>query len=599
MIKRFLPTLALVFALFCTVAHATPFTVITKTGTTLPTTVNSGKSVFAYYTVTNRTGAQRNNNFVKILPPNVTQVTTGGTYGDTCGQTFNLTPLGQPGASCTLQLNISGAVTISQNPQLNLFVCFPGGTTCVGTYQPLQVTQISQKPPVLLSAINVTPISASISIGSTQQYSAEGIYSDGSMTNLTTTALWTSSNTSKATITNTGLATGVAVGTTNITATATGITSNAALLAVANPVVSLAITPTPGYSPVGANYPFTATATFADTTTQNVTTMAIWNSSNPSVATIGTTTGVAVGITLGTTTITASFSGQNATAPLNISTFAYFTTGSTSIFFCPISNSDSSIISAGCAFTGNLGGNDTWGIAMNSTGTALYVGDPGAGKIWYCTVNTPNATLNSCVATTHTGINPAGAHVLALNPASTFMYVPQQSSTILICGVSGSSLTSCAATGSGFNGAYAVAINPANTFAYIANAFSAGNSVSVCAVNPATGVLSGCSVTATGFNSPVSLTVNPSNTFVYVADSGNSQIAACPINAGGSLGSCFQALSTGSTNSVELNSAGTIAYVTFGNTSISTCTVNVNGTFSNCITTTGLTPSNGYLGITF
>ena len=65
--------------------------------------VLAGSGAPAFYTVTNLTMAQRNGNFVKYLPPNVTQVTAGGTFADTCGATFNLAGSGQAGSSCTLQ----------------------------------------------------------------------------------------------------------------------------------------------------------------------------------------------------------------------------------------------------------------------------------------------------------------------------------------------------------------------------------------------------------------------------------------------------------------------------------------------------------------
>jgi hypothetical protein len=73
-------------------------------------------------------------------------------------------------------------------------------------------------PPTLLS-IAVTPQSPSIVVGGTQQFQAAGTYGDNSTKDLTTSATWSSSNTASATIeTNTGLATGVAAGTTQITA---------------------------------------------------------------------------------------------------------------------------------------------------------------------------------------------------------------------------------------------------------------------------------------------------------------------------------------------------------------------------------------------
>ncbi len=70
-----------------------------------------------------------------------------------------------------------------------------------------------------LTSITVTPANPSIIVNGQQQFTATGNYSDGSHQNLTSSATWTSSSPSVATINSTGLATGVAAGSTTITAT--------------------------------------------------------------------------------------------------------------------------------------------------------------------------------------------------------------------------------------------------------------------------------------------------------------------------------------------------------------------------------------------
>lgn len=76
-----------------------------------------------------------------------------------------------------------------------------------------------------LTAISITPTSASMAVGASQQFVAMGHYSDGSISQISSYSMWSSSNTSVATVTSAGLATGVAAGTTAITATLAGITS--------------------------------------------------------------------------------------------------------------------------------------------------------------------------------------------------------------------------------------------------------------------------------------------------------------------------------------------------------------------------------------
>src|SRR5262249_14505612 len=95
------------------------------------------------------------------------------------------------------------------------------------------INQDPSRPPVLTS-ITVTPASASVAAGNTQQFSATGHYSDGSSNDITTSATWSSSNTGVATISNAngtpGLAKGIAAGgPVTITATSGNVSGTAQL----------------------------------------------------------------------------------------------------------------------------------------------------------------------------------------------------------------------------------------------------------------------------------------------------------------------------------------------------------------------------------
>ena len=83
-----------------------------------------------------------------------------------------------------------------------------------------------------LSSITVTPSNTAILFGATQQFTATGTYSDGSTQNLTGTVGWTSSNTSVATISSTGVATSLSAGSTYISASLNGVNSNISALDV-------------------------------------------------------------------------------------------------------------------------------------------------------------------------------------------------------------------------------------------------------------------------------------------------------------------------------------------------------------------------------
>ena len=82
---------------------------------------------------------------------------------------------------------------------------------------------------VMLNSITVTLPNLSLPVGSPQQYTATGNYSNGTQQNLTSTATWTSSSPSVATIGSTGLATAVALGQTTIHASASGVNGSTPL----------------------------------------------------------------------------------------------------------------------------------------------------------------------------------------------------------------------------------------------------------------------------------------------------------------------------------------------------------------------------------
>ncbi len=83
-------------------------------------------------------------------------------------------------------------------------------------------------------------------------------------------------------------------------------------------LVSLAITPPTPNIPISGFQQFTATATYGDGSTRDVTTSSNWTSANPGVATVSPTTGGAVGVASGTSVITADFGGMSNTATLTV-----------------------------------------------------------------------------------------------------------------------------------------------------------------------------------------------------------------------------------------------------------------------------------------
>jgi trimeric autotransporter adhesin len=170
---------------------------------------------------------------------------------------------------------------------------------------------------VHLTAIQVTPATPSIAAGLSQQFQATGMYSNNTTQDLTATAMWSSSSTSVATISTGGLATTKTAGSTMITASQSGVNGSTMLQVTAPTLVSIAVTPATPSMPLGTFLQFTATGTYTDGSTQNLTSSVAWSSTAASVASISTG-GLATGANLGSTTIEATYQSVNGSTQLTV-----------------------------------------------------------------------------------------------------------------------------------------------------------------------------------------------------------------------------------------------------------------------------------------
>lgn len=159
-----------------------------------------------------------------------------------------------------------------------------------------------------LVSIAISAPLTSIPKGTTDQFTATGTYSDGSTANITSQVTWNSSS-AAVTIVATGLATGAAAGSSDITATLNGVQSNLFALSVTNAaLVSIQISAQSTHLAGGATEQFQATGTYTDGSTANLTSQALWNSSNTAAVTISAN-GVAKAVSLGSSNISATVNG--------------------------------------------------------------------------------------------------------------------------------------------------------------------------------------------------------------------------------------------------------------------------------------------------
>jgi len=170
-----------------------------------------------------------------------------------------------------------------------------------------------------VATVTVSPASASVTAGQTVQLTATPKDANGN-TLTGRTINWTSSNTSVATVSSSGLVSGVVAGSATITATAEGKSGTSAITvtAVTVPVATVTVSPASASVPAGQTAQLTATPKDASGNPLTGRTIT-WASSNTSVATVSSS-GLVSGVTTGSATITATSETKSGTSAITVST---------------------------------------------------------------------------------------------------------------------------------------------------------------------------------------------------------------------------------------------------------------------------------------
>ena len=165
-----------------------------------------------------------------------------------------------------------------------------------------------------LVSIVVTPSAPSIAKGTMIQFDATGFFSDTSKQFVTENAAWLSGTPNNASVSSNagskGLAKGLLVGTSVITASVGAISNTSTLTISTAKLMSIAISPdAPGVA-LGTTPTLHAEGSYSDGSKQDLTDSATWKSASTAVATISDAAGSkgkVTPITKGTTVITAAF----------------------------------------------------------------------------------------------------------------------------------------------------------------------------------------------------------------------------------------------------------------------------------------------------
>ena len=168
-----------------------------------------------------------------------------------------------------------------------------------------------------LVSITVAPASSTITRGGSLQFAGVAHYPDNTEKDITWFATWSSSDVNVAKIDPYGIAAGTELGAATISAAIDDM-SGSTVLNVSRDIVSIKVTPASSSIVNGAVQQFTAMGTFSDKTVKDITSSAVWSSSNTNVAFVDATGRTVAGNVAGAVVISASLGTKRGSATLKV-----------------------------------------------------------------------------------------------------------------------------------------------------------------------------------------------------------------------------------------------------------------------------------------
>jgi trimeric autotransporter adhesin len=248
-----------------------------------------------------------------LAPASTLQYDAIGSYSD--GTTFNLNRVATWSSSATSVATVSafGQATGQSAGTADI-------TAKMGSVTSNSAALIVSSSPLV--SIAVTPASTNDPVTIETPFTAIGTFGDGSTQDLTASVKWAAAPASVATVSNVGgaigVATGVSVGKATISAVFAAQVGTAMLNVTNATLTSIAISPDNPHISSGGAEQFSATATFSDGSTQNITNQAVWTSSSVGVAVVNAFGLATSAGPSGTTTIKAALNGVNDTTVLTV-----------------------------------------------------------------------------------------------------------------------------------------------------------------------------------------------------------------------------------------------------------------------------------------
>jgi trimeric autotransporter adhesin len=262
---------------------------------------------------------------IAVTPPTTT-LSPGGTAPLTATGTFSDGTTADVTSSVTWSASPPGVVSVSNAMGTSGVVTAlaVGGATVTATMGLVSGAATVSVSAATLTKIVVSPASAMVPIGGSLPFTAAGTYSDGSVRDVTSQAAWASGANTIATVANApgaGAVTGVAVGMVGITATLGGVVGMASVSVVAATLQTITVTPANATVTAGLRSNYTATGTYSDGSTLDITSQVTWTTGDTTVATVSNVSGASgqlLARAMGMTTVSATLGMVMGQTTINV-----------------------------------------------------------------------------------------------------------------------------------------------------------------------------------------------------------------------------------------------------------------------------------------
>jgi uncharacterized protein YjdB len=223
--------------------------------------------------------------------------------------------LGRPLPNVTVTYATSNAAIATVNASGVVTGVAPGKATITGSSGGKTGTAEVTVTPVPVASVTVSPSQPTIVVGRTISLTAQAFSASGQPL-AGRTVTWSSSAPSIATVTSSGLVTGIRVGTAVIFASIDGVLGHTSVNVVPVPVATVTVSPSTSSVVIGSTTQLSAALTDASGNTLSGRVIS-WSSSQTTIATVSPT-GVVTGVSGGTAAITAMSEGRVGTATVNV-----------------------------------------------------------------------------------------------------------------------------------------------------------------------------------------------------------------------------------------------------------------------------------------